>query len=116
METLDLRGLLCPLTWARAKYALSRLKPGAELVVLVDHRPAVPDIRRNAEETGNEVLSSRETQAGVWDAIRDSRCEYYYITVRRQALERVRDTIGVVAYYNGNYPPHVPVWRFRKID
>ncbi|TMB06931.1 MAG: sulfurtransferase TusA family protein [Deltaproteobacteria bacterium] len=69
METLDLRGLLCPLTWARTKYALSRLKPGAELVVLVDHRPAVPDIRRNAEQTGNEVLSSRETQAGVWEMV-----------------------------------------------
>jgi len=69
METLDLRGLLCPLTWARTKYALSRLQPRAELVVLVDHRPAVPDIRRNAEETGNEVLSSREIQAGVWEMV-----------------------------------------------
>ena len=46
METLDLRGLLCPLTWARTKYALSRLLPGTELRVVVDHRPAVPDIKR----------------------------------------------------------------------
>jgi tRNA 2-thiouridine synthesizing protein A len=69
METLDLRGLLCPLTWARTKYALSRLEPGSELLVVVDHRPAVPDIRRNAEETGNEVISSRETSAGVWEMV-----------------------------------------------
>ncbi len=69
METLDLRGLLCPLTWARTKYALSRLRPGAELQVLLDHRPAVPDIKRNAEETGNEVISSRETGAGVWEMV-----------------------------------------------
>jgi tRNA 2-thiouridine synthesizing protein A len=69
METLDLRGLLCPLTWARTRYALSRLEPGAQLRVLVDHRPAVPDIRRNAEETGNEVLSSSETGAGVWEMV-----------------------------------------------
>jgi tRNA 2-thiouridine synthesizing protein A len=69
METLDLRGLLCPLTWARTKYALSRLPPGSELQVVVDHRPAVPDIKRNAEETGNEVLSSRETGPGVWEMV-----------------------------------------------
>ena len=69
METLDLRGLLCPLTWARTKYALSRLPPGSQLRLVIDHRPAVPDIKRNAEETGNEVLSSRETSAGVWEMV-----------------------------------------------
>jgi tRNA 2-thiouridine synthesizing protein A len=69
METLDLRGLLCPLTWARTKYALSRLQPGTELRVLLDHRPAVPDIKRNAEETGHEVVSSVESTAGVWEMV-----------------------------------------------
>jgi len=69
METLDLRGLLCPLTWARTRYALFRLPAGAELRVVLDHRPAVPDIKRNAEETGNEVVSSAETGAGVWEMV-----------------------------------------------
>jgi tRNA 2-thiouridine synthesizing protein A len=69
METLDLRGLLCPLTWARTKYALSRLPAGTELRVVVDHRPAVPDIRRNAEESGNEVISSQESASGVWEMV-----------------------------------------------
>ena len=69
IETLDLRGLLCPLTWARTKYALSRLAAGAELLVLLDHRPAVPDIRRNAEELGDEVVSAREADPGVWEMV-----------------------------------------------
>ena len=69
METLDLRGLLCPLTWARTKYALSRLAGGAELRVLLDHRPAVPDIKRNAEELGNEVVRSEETSPGLWEMV-----------------------------------------------
>src|SRR5205085_10335996 len=30
----------------------------------------------------------------VWDAVRDARCEYYYITVRRQALKRLRTVLG----------------------
>lgn len=52
----------------------------------------------------------------VWDAIRDSRCDYCYVNVRRQALKRVRDLIGETAFYSGAYPPHVPVWRFQRID
>lgn len=64
---LDLRGLLCPLTWARTRYALQKLAPGDELHLLLDHRPAVPDIRRNAEEQGHEVLSARETSTGIWE-------------------------------------------------
>jgi len=67
MERLDLRGLLCPLTWAKTKYALEKLRRGGELLVVLDHRPAVPDIRRNAEELGHEVLDSRETEPGVWE-------------------------------------------------
>jgi tRNA 2-thiouridine synthesizing protein A len=66
-EALDLRGLLCPLTWARTKYALSRVPSGGELVVLLDHRPAVPDIKRNAEELGHEIVQSQERSPGVWE-------------------------------------------------
>jgi TusA-related sulfurtransferase len=57
------------LTWARTRYALSKLAAGAELKVIVDHRPAVPDIKRNTEEIGDEVLSSQETDPGVWEMV-----------------------------------------------
>lgn len=52
----------------------------------------------------------------VWDAVRDARCDYYYVTVRRDALRKLRDTLGVDDYYAGKLPPHVPVWRFQRID
>lgn len=52
----------------------------------------------------------------VWDLVRDSRCEYYFVTVRRQALKRLREIVGDAAYYNGALPPHVPVWAMRRID
>jgi TusA-related sulfurtransferase len=57
------------LTWARTKYALGKLHSGEELRVLLDHRPAVPDIKRNAEELGHEVAESREVDAGVWELV-----------------------------------------------
>lgn len=68
-KDLDLRGLLCPVTWARTRYALGKLARGAELRVVVDHRPAIPDIKRNAEELGHEVVSSRELPEGAWEMV-----------------------------------------------
>jgi hypothetical protein len=52
----------------------------------------------------------------IWDLVRDARCEYYYVTVRRQALQSLRETVGNVSFYTGQLPPHVPVWRFAKAD
>jgi hypothetical protein len=51
----------------------------------------------------------------VWDAVRDARCDYYYVTVRRQALKRLRELIGDEAYHAANLPPCVPLWRFQPI-
>ena len=62
---LDIRGLLCPITWARVKRELLVLHAGDRLTVTLDHRPAVPDIRRNAAELGHDVVAAIETN-GVW--------------------------------------------------
>ncbi len=52
----------------------------------------------------------------VWDSIRDARCESFYVTTRRLALERLRDQIGAESYYAGKLPPYVPTWRFQEKD
>lgn len=52
----------------------------------------------------------------VYDTVRDARCEYYYVTVRRQALKRLRDLLGEEDYYRAKLPPHVPVWRCQAIN
>lgn len=33
----------------------------------------------------------------------------------RVALKRMRTIIGAEAYYNGHWPPWVPIWRYREI-
>lgn len=58
------------------------------------------------------TLQETEQLYQIWDTVRDARCEYYYVTVRRQALKRLRELIGMDAYYSGTLPPFVPVWRF----
>lgn len=50
----------------------------------------------------------------IWDTLRDARCEYYYVTVRRQSLQNLRAMLGHERFYRGQMPPHVPVWRFAE--
>jgi hypothetical protein len=69
----------------------------------------------HAEEL-REALNETDQLYQVWDAVRDARCNYYYVTVRRQALQQLRTLIGERAYYAGILPPHVPLWRFPEID
>jgi hypothetical protein len=52
----------------------------------------------------------------VWDMVREANCDYYYVTVRRQALKKLRENVGDPAFYSGVLPPHVPVWRFARIN
>lgn len=59
------------------------------------------------------VLQETERLYQIWDTVRDARCEYYYVTVRRQSLARLRELLGPEDYYSGCLPPHVPLWRFQ---
>jgi TusA-related sulfurtransferase len=65
-EHLDLRGVRCPLNWARAKVRLERLEGGGHLWVIVDDPRAVRDIPRAAEASGYVVAEVAEAELGVW--------------------------------------------------
>jgi len=68
------------------------------------------------EDELRAALAETDQLYRIWDAVRDARCDYYYITVRRQALQQLREMVGAEAYYSGQLPPHVPVWRFPVLD
>jgi tRNA 2-thiouridine synthesizing protein A len=56
-ETLDLRGLKCPLPTMLAKKALARREAGAALIVLADDPLAVVDIPHMCHDEGHAVES-----------------------------------------------------------
>jgi len=64
----------------------------------------------HVEELGTIVTETDQLHR-VYEAVRDARCDYYYVTYRRQALAQLRDLVGVEAFYTGQLPPHVPLWR-----
>jgi hypothetical protein len=77
------------------------------------------DVRQPVELTHwwelRVALEETERLYKIWDSLRDARCDYYYVAVRRQALKRLREQIGEEAYYNGDLPPCVPLWRFSMV-
>lgn len=50
----------------------------------------------------------------VWDGLRDAQCEFYYVTVRRAGLKKVRDAVGAENFAIGKMSEFVPQWAFGK--
>jgi len=62
---LDLRGVRCPLSWAKTKVRLETLGRGGELTVRIDDPKGARDIPRAAESEG--YAAEVETAGdGVW--------------------------------------------------
>jgi tRNA 2-thiouridine synthesizing protein A len=55
VSELDLRGVLCPLNWVKARLALEALAPGEVLRVRLDPGEPVESVPRAAREDGHEV-------------------------------------------------------------
>ena len=64
-ETLDVRGMMCPLPVLKARKALKRLAPGTTLEVLATDPAAVIDFKHFCETTPFELKSWRE-EAGTY--------------------------------------------------
>ena len=68
VKTLDLRGVACPLSWAKARVVLEDLPRGERLMLLVDDPRALRDIPRAAEALGYAVETPTEVE-GSWRLI-----------------------------------------------
>lgn len=59
-----------------------------------------------------DVIRETDKLHAVWDAVRDARCDFYYVTVRRGALRKLKEMLGEDAWEAGDLPPGIPTWRF----
>jgi tRNA 2-thiouridine synthesizing protein A len=64
-QTLDAKGLNCPLPILKAKKALTALPPGGTLEVLATDPGAVKDFEAFARTTGHELVES-STEGNVF--------------------------------------------------
>ena len=65
MQSLDLRGLRCPLPVLRTKKVLKSLAPGDEVEVLATDPQAPKDFQAFCDTTGHALVSSTEAD-GVY--------------------------------------------------
>lgn len=67
-QELDLRGIKCPLNWAKAKVCLEDLERGDILELILDDRKGRQDIPRAAEAEGYVILGIEEGER-LWRII-----------------------------------------------
>jgi len=56
VQRLDLRGIRCPLSWAKARVHLETLARGTQIELLVDEERGARDIPRAAEAVGHHLI------------------------------------------------------------
>lgn len=61
-QSLDARGLNCPLPILRTKKALSSMGPGETLAITSTDPGSLKDMQAFCKQTGNELLSSSTNQ------------------------------------------------------
>jgi len=64
---LDIRGVVCPITFVKTKLALERMTTGEVIRVVVDAASAADNVPRSLDREGHTVLSVTETSPGLWE-------------------------------------------------
>lgn len=82
IETVDAKGLACPLPVVNAKKAAEQMKEGDTLVVLVDNEIAVQNLQRFAKQKGFEAFSVKKAE------------KEYEVTIQiKAALQEIKEQI-----------------------
>jgi hypothetical protein len=63
-----------------------------------------------------QALDEAQCLYQVWETVREANCADRSWACRRRALSRLRETLGSPAFYRGELPPCLPVWRFPEAD
>lgn len=56
-HTVDITGLICPMTFVRTKLALEKIQPGDVLLVRLKGSEPLANVPRSAREHGHTILS-----------------------------------------------------------
>ncbi|MCL4425307.1 MAG: sulfurtransferase TusA family protein [Firmicutes bacterium] len=63
-NTLDLRGVACPMNFVRAKLFLEQMEPGALLEVIIDQGDPLRHVPASLRTEGHEILAARPLESG----------------------------------------------------
>lgn len=66
IDSLNLRGEICPYTFVKTILALEEIEPGQVLEVTVDHPPAAENVPRSLTHRGHDVLQVKQGGGEDW--------------------------------------------------
>ncbi len=65
-KSIDIRGLVCPMTFVKAKLAIEVIEPGEVLEVLLDYEEASRSIPKSMKDHDHEVLKVEKVNDTDW--------------------------------------------------
>ena len=66
---IDLRGDVCPLTFAKTKIALEEMAIGQVLRVALDYEPAIRNVPRSVTMYGDQVIAVSPISPTEWEVL-----------------------------------------------
>ena len=66
VETLDQRGVACPINFVRTKLKLDSMQAGQELEVLLDDGEPIESVARSVVQEGHQVQSKEQAPDQTW--------------------------------------------------
>lgn len=79
-NSLDITGLICPMTFVRTKLTLEKLQPGDVLLVRLKGTEPLRNVPRSAREHGHTVLSLEPEDPAAGDT------GVHLLKIRREAV------------------------------
>jgi tRNA 2-thiouridine synthesizing protein A len=65
-KTINIKGLVCPYTFVKAKLAVEEMEVGEVLEILLDYEEAARSIPRSMEDHGQKVLDVEKINDTDW--------------------------------------------------
>ncbi len=109
MQTLDFRGVACPINFIKIKLALEMLDPGETVEILLDDGEPVKNVPRSLTADGHRLLGLKKMD------------EHYVLTVENtcqlpESLDSVRDYASTKITRDGAQPATDPVMVETTVD
>jgi TusA-related sulfurtransferase len=65
-RSINIKGLVCPYTFVKAKLAIEDMEPGQVLEILLDYEEASRSIPKSMEDHGHQVLKLEKINETDW--------------------------------------------------
>lgn len=68
-DTLDLRGVLCPINFVKTKLKLETMETGGHLEVLLDEGDPISNVPRSVKDEGHTILKVEKPGEGFYKIV-----------------------------------------------